>query len=103
MVANILREEVSAVDSLLAMLRKTLQSQAGADYKTTCVLFCALNGCNQQLQIIQKKLIVRGPGKLGQIVHRLKWPFSEKETRDAADTLHQFTQLFHFAITMEGL
>lgn len=101
--ANTLREEVSVVGSLLATPRRTLQSEAGATFETTSELFCALNGCNQQLQKIQKKLTVQGQGKLQRVVQRLKWPFNEKENGDAVTTLHQFTQLVHFAITMEGL
>jgi hypothetical protein len=103
LLAKALQEEVSIINSLLATLQKTLQSQAEATFTTTSALFCALNGCNQQLQKIQKMIAIREPGKLAHFVHRIKWPFSEQESKDAVNTLHQFTQLFHFAITMEGL
>jgi hypothetical protein len=104
--AKSLAAEVTAISSLLELLQKKVQSKTGVIFETTSVLFCALNGCNQQLQKIQKTL---SPGSSSsksapaRILRRLQWPVGEKETKEAVSRLQQFAQLFHFAVSMDGL
>jgi hypothetical protein len=82
--------EVAAIGGALAMLQKAVQSQSGGVYERTSILFCALNGCNQQLQKIQKKLGAgKSISKRERVVAVLRWPFNEEETEKMISTLNR--------------
>jgi len=85
----------------MATLETSLLSETGTTFKTMSVMFCALNGCNEQMQKVEKKVALRETSGMRSFLLRLRWPFTETETKEAVNTLHQFAQLFHFAIIMK--
>ena len=97
--------EISTLAQTLERLVKFLRSEneKGNSVDQTSVLCSARNACQDQLQSLFQKLVKITEGdKLSQSMQRFKWPYSEKETRQAVESLHRCTQTFHFSLTIEG-
>lgn len=67
-------------------------------------LMLAISGCQAWLEDLEKQIpTISSRHIMSRVFHRLKWPFDEEETRQAAEDLHRFSQTFHFALTIQGL
>jgi hypothetical protein len=104
-VAN-LAAETTAIGNALDMLRKHLEDNATGDLamERTSALFSAAEGCKTLLQKIEETLapLVSG-SKRSRLFRRLKWPLDEKDIIHEVEALHRYTQLFSFALTIDGL
>jgi hypothetical protein len=95
--------EVVAIEHVLETLRTHLH-EASSSFERTSVLFFAVNGCRKRLEAIHdtlRNLISNRP--VLRFWERLVWPFERSETKDAVHALHRFTQIFNFALTLEGM
>ena len=101
-----LTQELLAVANVLEMLRTHLEQERakGREFHRTSVIFSSVDGCNKQLVEIHKKLSpVASGGRVTRFINRLKWPLTHQETMDAMAALHRYVQLFHFAVSIDGL
>jgi hypothetical protein len=96
--------EVIAIAHVLSSLKDLFVEQRVAAARTS-VLFFALNGCQERLHEIKavvEPLVRRKKGLQG-LWSRLKWPMERDDARDAVVALHRYTQIFHFAVNLDGL
>ncbi len=104
--ARELSEELLAVANVLGMLRAHLEQEnsKGHAFDRTSVIFSAVDGCNRRLQDISSALsTVPARSKLSRFISRLKWPMNRQDTVDAITALHRYLQIFHFAVSIDGL
>lgn len=106
-----LLEELRALSAVLEKLQDLLGAQnSGPNFSKTSTLCDASRGCEVRLREIVQKLQKishtgppgKGAGKLSRALQRIKWPLEAKETREAAEDIHRYTQVFVFALTIEG-
>ena len=98
--------EVAAIGVVLDDLRTYIQEQSVGrnSFSRTSVLFFAVDGCRQQLEDIHGKLgKLASHNRVVKLVERTLWPFDKKETKDAILALNRFAQIFHVALTLDGL
>jgi len=106
-----LLEELRALSAVVEQLQDALRSQDyGPNFTKTSTLCAASRGCEARLRAILQKLEKRsyagttrkGAGKLSHVLQQIKWPMEAKETREAAEDIHRYAQVFVFALTVEG-
>lgn len=98
--------EVGAIGHVLDNLRQHLEStaSAGSSFERTSVLFYSVHGCHRRLEDIHDTLRdLISHKSLVRFWQRLVWPFERGETQDAVLALHRLTQIFHFALSLDGL
>jgi hypothetical protein len=101
-----LSAEISAIQTVLKMLRDHLQQEShkGGAFERTSVLFFAGDGCKKRLESLETKLPLSvSESKLIRFLRRSKWPLDEDDTIKEVEALQRYVQLFNFALTIEGL
>ena len=103
--AEKMEREIQALSSVLKQLGEFLQSK-DADhlaFEPISVLVVATNSCKKELSDLDKKLEKISTGdRASRMLHKLSWPFSEKETQEAVDGLHRWTQLYSLSLQTAG-
>ena len=99
--------QVAAVGEVLRLLRNHLereQAKGSERFSNTSALFFSANGCHERLEQIHKFLapLVSGTGAL-KFWRRLRWPLDRDNAADAVAGLHRYSQIFHFAVNLDGL
>lgn len=106
-----LLEELKALSAVLEQLQDLLTTQASSlTFSKTSVLYMANDGCRARLNRLLEKLQQCSKAdadgkpvrKVSYTLHRMKWPLQVKETREAAEDIHRYVQVFMFALTVEG-
>lgn len=98
--------QVSSVGKVLCMLRTHLEREnsLGNSFDRTSVLFFAVDGCNQQLEKIHKRIAPYISGSRGsQLIQSIKWPLDKDDISEAVGALRGYTQIFHFAVNLDGM
>jgi hypothetical protein len=106
-----LLEELRALSVVLEQLQDVLKSQNSSSNFTKASTLCiATSGCEARLRAMLQKLqkfshtstTRKVAEKLSHALQRIKWPLEARETREAAEDIHRYTQVFVFALTIEG-
>ena len=97
-------DQVNSLQSVLQQLAKFLDEHL-EDFtiSKSSVLHSVTTSCQCQLKEFQTRLLKQTEGsKVAQVIHRIKWPLSEKENQQIIGRLHQYQETFHFALTIDG-
>lgn len=62
------------------------------------ILHTSVSGCEVRLGDLNRKLMTINESRL----ERIRWPFNEREYKEAMQDLKTFTQFIHFAIAIES-
>lgn len=100
-----LAQELSALQSTLDELSRFLKSQSAkpSSFSPTSTLVLATSSCYDSLKILQDIL-----GKFMQVsegkkwYRKLAWPLKREDHLQAVSTIHRFTQIFHFSLSIDG-
>lgn len=106
-IAALLRE-LQALKTVLVKLDDLTHNshsyQAAPNRAATIVSLLDIESCTSEIEKIQRKLgsrlDVRGRMK---VVQHLIWPFLEDKTMQMVKTLHQYVDIFHLALSIDGL
>ncbi|KAL1594508.1 hypothetical protein SLS60_010268 [Paraconiothyrium brasiliense] len=97
--------ELNALSDVLKRLKGFL------DDPTTALTFSRISvfvSTNTRCKILLEELLaklqktIQEPNKVKKAVDRVLWPFNEKEHRISMQKIHRYTQIFTFALTIEG-
>jgi hypothetical protein len=109
-VAREISDEIAITREALGMLSAHLrQHNAMSDaFDKTTVLFSAVNGCNRQLQRIDRKIsrLVSQDGSGGglpSLVNRAKWALEKDDVMEMMQALRGYVHVFHFAVNLDGM
>lgn len=97
--------ELNALADVLKRLKDFLDTQTDAPHFNNVSAFVATNTrfkikLEVLLRKLQKKLTETSA--LKRAVDALIWPLNEKEHRETTRDIQRYTQVFHFALTIEG-
>ena len=97
-----LLKELSALVDVLRQLAEFLKSNRVGknNFDQTSVLLLTHNACEEKLTAIRLKLLKRSSDL--KVIKTLMWPFVKKEHRQTVATIHQWVQIFQFALTIDG-
>jgi hypothetical protein len=105
--AEDLRKEVIAVGLVLEKLKSLLQQNAvtgNTSFTFTSALFSSVEGCQNKLKDICDSLeLFPSERKIIRIWGRLKWVADRNNVLEAVASLHRYTQIFHFALSIDGM
>jgi hypothetical protein len=95
-----LRVQIVALEHVLQQLDTFLRGEnvKGKAFEKTSVLCQAVGSCQDNLASVYEKL----KSANGNIFHRVKFPFREKEVARAIESLRGCTQTFQLSLTIEG-
>lgn len=111
-VARDLSYEITITKEALDMLGAHLrENNAVTDsYDRATVLYCAVDGCNRQLQRIEAKisgLLPAGGGSsrggLPSLINRAKWALDKDDVMEMMQALRGYVHVFHFAVNLDGM
>lgn len=72
--------------------------------ETRSILISALKGCERKLLDVQIKLKMFGSkDSLKVLIERGKWFYEKDEHRELVRTLHRYTSLFQFSLSVDGM
>jgi ankyrin repeat domain-containing protein 50 len=99
---KMLKEELDMLANALKLLSNT-QAISQGDTTQTSVINSAVTACKNLLESVQKKLSKVSDAKgVAHVLRRLKFPLDKKEISELVQKLHRYTELIHFALTVEG-
>jgi hypothetical protein len=105
--ADELQREVIAAGIVLGKLKSLLQQDGTAGNTAlsgTSALFTSIEGCHGKLKEIQESLeISPSRKKILRVWGRVKWVKDRSNVLEAVNALHRYTQIFHFAISIDGM
>jgi hypothetical protein len=80
------------------------QSQTGVSFTQVSVLVATNTRCEHKLKELLQKLqrMVLQTNKIKRALDSVLWPLSKKEHNETIGDIHRYTDLFHFALTIEG-
>jgi Fungal N-terminal domain of STAND proteins len=102
---NSLALQLSALSDVLQKLQELLRSGSidGTFFQPGSGLCLVLQSCQKQLESLYKKLDRKndkGRTKVSASIQRLKWPLEKKESVEATRRLYEWSQTFHFCLTI---
>ncbi|KAK3319748.1 ankyrin repeat-containing domain protein [Cercophora scortea] len=100
-----LSNELGALTSALEALDRFLAtpSAQAKPFNNTSALLSASHSCRSHLDSLKstlEKFMGATEGK--KWYRRLAWPLKKEEQTHAVNTIHRFTQIFHFSISVDG-
>ena len=104
--AQALEAEVTVLKFTLGKFGSFLHNQRwpNRELDESTVLFQTLNGCTDQiLSLLHKLRKLHKKHGISRIFQTLKWPLEKEDTMKEIETLHRYTQTFHFLLSIEGL
>ena len=100
-VSELLRELAALVDVLNQLHEFLKDDRAGKqNFDHTSVLLLTHSACEHKLKAVRMKLLKRI--KDPKFVKTLTWPFIKKEHQQTVVVVHQWVQIFQFALTIDG-
>ena len=98
--------ELNALGDVLKRLRVFLndQSETGISFTQVSVLVATNTRCEHKLKELLQKLqrTVLQTNRIKRALDSVLWPLSKKEHSETTGDIHRYTNLFHFALTIEG-
>jgi hypothetical protein len=97
--------ELRALTDVLKRLKNFLEGpDAPSTFDQMSTFLSSNTRCQSKLQELLRKLqrTIHEENKVRKAVDRLLWPLAEKEHREAIEDIHRYTQVFNFALTVEG-
>ena len=98
--ARELDQTLAALTQVLQQLETLLMKQnvEGPIFKETSVLFLNYDVCRTTLKKIRSKFEPTLRPRLASLI----WPFTEKEHQQSVAHIHQWMQVFHYALDVEA-
>ena len=99
-----LAEELSGLQSVLQRLSSFILSGSisAVSFAQSSALALALQKCGKTLSQLSTRLHHLQQDRISRVLERLRWPFSEKDTRSTMDVLRRCASTFQFSLTVEG-
>ncbi|KAI9717311.1 MAG: hypothetical protein M1812_004838 [Candelaria pacifica] len=100
-----LQQELTSLTEVLQQLTKFLKSEQlkGSAFHDVSVLCATKDACEKKISELRTKLLKHNTGgSLPKALRRLKWPLDEKESRQAVEDLHRYSQTFQFGLNIDG-
>lgn len=98
-----LRDEFCCLNTTLKDLETSLaksEKQLDSDSSLALTISC----CKKWMEDFEGQIPeVKSKDALREMFHRLKWPFEEAGTIQAAQAVGRFTQILQFSLTVKGL
>ena len=97
--------ELRPLIEVLKRLKEFLEGpNAPQTFDRVSALLSTSSRCDSKLQEVLRKLqkATQEPNKIKRGVDRILWPVVEKELREAIEDIHRYTDIFEFALTVDG-
>jgi hypothetical protein len=97
--------ELRALADVLKQLKGFLEGPDAPPAFNHMSTFLSTNtGCEVKMKELLRKLqkTVQEENKIRRAVDRILWPLKDKEHREAVEDIHRYTQIYNFALTVEG-
>jgi hypothetical protein len=95
--------ELSTLKKVLVQLDEVVHNPEITDLLSARRSFLSTDGiddCKSELERLHQKLKKR---KADNAFNRLTWPFAEEDTRKIVEVLHRYQNIFHMALSTDGL
>lgn len=99
-----LQAEVDLLGNVVSGLADFIRDEQskGRTFEDDSVLWGAVSECKRRIEKIGDTLQGSRKGKLGRTLHRLEWPFKQKDVLSMMDNLRQYRETFQFAMTVRN-